>query len=132
MKLEALYAATPSMAWLTTTLVSAMPGVQITESKELILWMVAGVLCGAATKVIFPSSDTKNSLLRQFSGSAIGGAGLTLTVFVSGVIDVNADRMLAGGWIGGLLAWALIPVLSKDGRALIAKWVREKIGGGNG
>lgn len=129
MKIEALTAATPLGAWL-AAFVHAAPGLQITDSKELLLWMLAGVLCGAATAVLFPSSDTTTSVTRRFFGSIVGGAGLTLTVFVSGVIAANADRMLAGGWIGGLMAWPLIPLLSKDGRAVAAKWLRARLGGG--
>jgi len=128
-KIEALTAATPLGAWL-AAFVHAAPGLQITDSKELLLWMLAGVLCGAATAVLFPSSYTTTSVTRRFFGSIVGGAGLTLTVFVSGVIAANADRMLAGGWIGGLMAWPLIPLLSKDGRAVAAKWLRARLGGG--
>jgi len=128
-KIEALTAATPLGAWL-AAFVHAAPTLQITDSKELLLWMLAGVLCGAATAVLFPSSDTTTSVTRRFFGSIVGGAGLTLTVFVSGVIAANADRMLAGGWIGGLMAWPLIPLLSKDGRAVAAKWLRARLGGG--
>lgn len=133
-KIEALTAATPLGAWL-AAFVHAAPGLQITDSKELLLWMLAGVLCGAATAVLFPSTDTKTSIARRFFGSIVGGAGLTLTVFVSGVIDANADRMLAGGWIGGLMAWPLIPLLSKDGRAIASKWFRawlQRMLGSNG
>ena len=133
-KIEAITAATPLGAWL-AAFVHAAPGLQITDSKELLLWMLAGVLCGAATAVLFPSTHTKTSITRRFFGSTVGGAGLTLTVFVAGIIAPNADRMLAGGWIGGLMAWPLIPMLSKDGRTIAAKWFRawlQRMLGSNG
>lgn len=129
-KIEALTAATPLGAWL-AAFVHAAPGLQITDSKELLLWMLAGVLCGAATAVLFPSTDT-TSLARRFAGSVIGGAGLTLIVFVAGIVEPSADRMLAGGWVGGAMAWSTIPMLTRDGRRRLSEWLKQKAGGGNG
>jgi len=130
-KIEAVTALTPVSAWF-AALVHSAPTLQITDSRELLLWMVAGALCGSVTSVMFPTEDKTATLKRRLFGSFFGAIGLVMIGFAVSGAEPNGDRLLAAGWAAGAVAWGAIPLLTRDGRALLSKWLKSKVGGGNG
>jgi len=117
-KLEA--ASIPVIGWLTAV---SNAGQQITESWQLVLWLVAGAICGAGTAVLFPSTGD-SSALRKWAAAALASIGLTMVVFQAIDWPATTDRVFAVAWTAGTVAWIAVPLLTKDG----IKALREKLG----
>jgi len=108
------------IGWLTAM---ANAGQQITESWQLVLWLIAGAICGAGTAVLFPSAGDA-SALRKWAASAVASIGLTFVLFQVVDLPATTDRVFAVAWTAGTIAWVAVPSLTKDG----IKALRQKLG----
>lgn len=113
----------PMVGWLTAL---ANAGQQITESWQLVLWLIAGAICGAGTAVLFPSAGDV-SALRKWAANALASVGLTMVVFQLIDWPATTDRVFSVAWAAGTVAWVAVPLLTKDGiraaREALGAWI---------